>query len=754
MSETATRPATSDLVFDVTGMDCGDCARSIERVVGQLPGVDTARVSFGAGTLTVRPEGGATDGLPRAVGSAVDRAGYAAVLRTDALAGRRQAPWWTNRKLIPTAIAILLWLGAFALDHLAGQRSAAVALFLGAIVIGGYPIMRAALQALGARRVDMNVLMTVSVIGAALLGEWSEGALVVVLFTVGTTLQAITLERTRSALRSLLDLAPAEATVLHDGVEVTTSVAVLRAGDLVRVRPGERLPADGEILSGASALNESAITGESLPVEKGEGDPVYAGTLNGSGALVVRVAKPAADSMLANIVHLVEEAQASKAPSQQLVDRFAAVYTPVVVALAAVIAVAGWVFGDGSTWVYRALVLLVVACPCALVISTPVAIVSAIGAATRRGMLVKGGVALEEAGRAKVVAFDKTGTLTLGRPAVTRIVSLADLPERELLSLAAAVEHDSEHPLARAIVARALHDHVPTRVASDFEALPGRGARAVVDGAEIVIGGDRLMGEVGLDAAALARAGELAAELVERGESTLTMARVDGDRAMILGVIGVADRLRPGVREAVESLRAHGVERVVVLTGDRRAVAERIAAAVGADEVRAELLPHEKAEAIAALRERHGPVAMVGDGVNDAPALATADVGIAMGIGGTDVALDSADLALMRDDLFAVGRVIELSHRTLAIIRQNVTLSMVTKAIALLLGTLGFVNLWIAVLADVGTSVVVTLNGLRLARMREEEPVVIADEEPVAVCGCGEEHDHDHAHAHEVRAAD
>jgi Zn2+/Cd2+-exporting ATPase len=748
MSQTPA-PTTPDLVFDVTGMDCGDCARSIERVVAQLPGVDSAQVSFGAGTLTVGPENGASDELRRAIGSAVDRAGYVAVLRTNERDGRRlQAPWWTNRKLIPTGIAILLWLGAFAMDHLADRGGAAIALYLLAIAAGGYPIMRAALQSLMARRVDMNVLMTVSVIGAAILGEWSEGALVVVLFTIGTTLQAITLERTRSALRSLLDLAPAEATVLRDGVEVTASVASLQVNDLVRVRPGDRVPADGEIHSGASALNESAITGESLPVEKGEGDQVYAGTLNGSGVLVVRMTKPASGSMLANIVHLVEEAQSSKAPSQQLVDRFASIYTPAVVALAAVIALGGWIFADGATWVYRALVLLVVACPCALVISTPVSIVSAIGAATRRGMLVKGGSALEEAGRARVVALDKTGTLTLGRPAVTRIVPFVEQPESELLSLAAAVEHDSEHPLARAIVAKALHDHVPQRVATNFAALPGRGARATVDGDDLVIGSDRLMADVGVDAAALDRVRRIAGEFAERGESTLTMARVDGAGVTILGVIAVADRIRPGAHEAVRTLRMHGVKHVVVLTGDQEAVAQRIAAEVGADEVRAELLPHEKSEAIAALQERYGSVAMVGDGINDAPALATANVGIAMGIGGTDVALESADLALMRDDLFAVGKVIDLSQRTLAIIRQNVTLSLVTKAIALLLGMLGFVNLWIAVLADVGTSVVVTLNGLRLARLRDDDLAVApaAVEEDVGACGCGDDHAHEHDH--------
>ena len=748
--------SSSSLVFDVAGMDCGDCAMSVERTVGQLPGVDSANVSFGAGTLTVDPDPTATEELSRTVERAVDRAGYAATLRVSGMSARMaQVPWWKNRKLLPAGIAAVLWACAFAVDHLSGARSVAVTLYLLAIVIGGLPIMRAAVQSLQARRIDMNVLMTISVIGASILGEWSEGALVVVLFTIGATMQAMTLDRTRAALRSLLDLTPEEATRLHNGAEVIVRASTLQVSDVVRVRPGERMPADGQIIAGISAVNESAITGESLPVEKGEGDAVYAGSMNGSGVLMVRVTALPSESMLAKIVHLVEEAQSSKAPSQQLVDRFASIYTPAVVVLAAIIALTGWlVLGDAETWLYRSLVLLVIACPCALVISTPVSIVSAIGAATRHGMLVKGGAVLEEAGRSQLIAFDKTGTLTLGRPAVTRIVVLegdagtSRPSQRDLLALAAAVERDSEHPLGRAVIAKALHDRVPELPATDFEAFPGRGASSHVDGREIAIGNQRLMADLGVPNTELDAVGSLAeGPLAKAGETALFVAERMPDAWHALGLIAVADRIRPGAKEAIQRLRDLGVERVVMLTGDRRSVAETVGAQVGVDEIHAELLPHEKAETVAAWQADGWHVTQVGDGVNDAPALARADVGIAMGMSGSDLALESADLALMRDDLWVVGSVIALSRRTVRIIRQNITLSMVTKLIALLLGVLGFVNLWIAVLADVGTSVFVTLNGLRLARLSQAPMPVVEDRDrsDVDACGCGEAHEHPHA---------
>ena len=736
------------IVFDIAGMDCGDCARSVERVVGQLPGVTGAVVNFGAATLTVATVATADTGSPlpdreRAIARAVDRAGYTALPRTG---GRRavqvEPSWWRNRKLRPTAVALVLWLLALATQLGRGLDPIAITLYLGAIVIGGFPIGAVALASLRVLRLDMNVLMSISVIGAVVLGEWSEAGLVVVLFSIGTSLQGITFERTRRAIRSLFDAAPIEARVLRDGIEVTVAVEDLVPEDRIVVRPGERIPADGEIEHGQSAVVQAAITGESAPVHKANGDPVFAGTINGSGALTVRVTKRANETVLAGIVHLVEDAQASKAPSQQLVDRFSAVYTPAVVVLAALLAGGGYLFtNDGSSWLYRGLVLLVIACPCALVISTPVSIVSAIGAATRNGILVKGGAPLEDMARIRTLAMDKTGTLTLGRPVVTNVVPFGGHEHDDLLALAAAAERSSEHPLAKAVIARALHDNVRVPEATAFEALPGRGVQAVVNGDQFVVGSERLLRDAGASDRDLAAVAAMADQFAREGASALAVARVPQPGAVeVLGMIAVRDRLRAGVPEIVSRLHSTGISRLVMLTGDRRAVAAPIADETGIDEVHADLLPAGKAAAIRELRSG-GPVAMIGDGVNDAPALASANVGIGMGLGGTDIALESADVVLMRDDLAGLETIVRLSRRTVAVIRQNVALSLATKLAALLLASFGFVSLWIAILVDVGTSLLVTFNGLRLARLEEQERVDVSSE-VASTCGCGTEHDH------------
>jgi len=739
MSTTSDRPA---LVFDVAGMDCGDCARSVERAVGRLPGVDRAEVNFGSATLMVVQSNAEEPDIGRSVRRAVDRAGYAAILRSDGEVARTaREPWWRNRKLVPAIVATVLWFAALALGPVTGQGVVSTSLYALAIVIGGAPIARAGLASLRSLRFDMNVLMSISVIGAAVLGEWSEAGLVVVLFSIGTTLQSVTFDRTRRAIRGLLELAPEEANVVRNGVEMTVAASSLTVGDVVLVRPGERLPADGEILEGQSALSQAVITGESMPAERGLGDRVYAGTINGAGLLRIRVSAPASESMLSHIVYLVEKAQGSKAPSQHLVDRFAAVYTPLVVAIATLLAIGGFVFGNGEEWLYRALVLLVIACPCALVISTPVSIVSAIGAATRSGILVKGGAALEDMGRIRTIAFDKTGTLTFGRPSVAAVRPFGGVTEADVLIAAAAVERSSEHPLAHAVVARALHDDLLLPTASEFQAMPGMGAQATVNGASIAVGSERFITGMHLDQAADAWLRETGDRHATRGESLLAVASRSGDRTTLLGAIAVSDRIRSEAVDAIAGLRATGIRDVILLSGDRLAVARTVASAVGANAVRAELLPDHKVDAIRELR-RNGPVAMVGDGINDAPALALADCGIAMGLNGTDVALESADLALMRDDLTSLPTLVRLGQRTLAVIRQNVALSLITKIAALILGTFGFVNLWIAVLVDVGTSLVVTLNGLRLARLEQRVGEMASVEVPAEEegCSCGVSH--------------
>jgi Zn2+/Cd2+-exporting ATPase len=703
---------SSPLVFDVAGMDCGDCAQTVQRVVSATPGVQSAAVNFAVGTLVVTPNGVAIDDLSLAIAHNVDRAGYQAHLRQDGVRGDLQRlAWYRNSAVQHAAIAVVIWLAAFTVGQISGRNTIAIPLYIAAIVLGGYPIARSALQAVRVRRVDMNLLMTVSVIGAMTIGEWVEGGLIVVLFSIGTALQAITFDLTRNSIRSLFELAPEEATLVQNEQEMRVRAASLDIGDVVRIRPGERAPVDGQIVSGYSTFNESAITGESMPLDKAVGESVFAGGLNGSGVVDVRTMALPQDSTIATIIRLVEEASATRAPSQQLVDRFAAMYTPIVVALAVVIAVAGWIFGDGPTWFYRALVLLVIACPCALVISTPVSIVSAIGNATRLGMLVKGGAALEEAGRITIIAFDKTGTLTLGRPAVTGIHTVDGIDETELVTLAAAVERNSEHPLARAIIARATRMNVDMQPVTDFEAVTSAGTLANVNGRRIGVGNERLLIQLGIsprDVDQFTEANQLSSAIFVAEEGRL------------LGAIVIADQQRQSAPEVIAKLREHGIEKVVMLTGDRRSVAERIASSAGVDEVRAELLPQEKSQAITAYQQSGERIMVVGDGINDAPALAVANVGVAMGMAGTDIALESADMALMRDDLTVLPRVISLSRRTVHIIRQNITLSLITKVAALGLGVFGFVSLWIAVVVDVGTSVIVTLNGMRLARNRED----------------------------------
>ncbi len=703
---------STPLVFDVAGMDCGDCAQTVERVVSTTPGADDVKVNFAVGTLTVTPNGVAIDDLTRTITHNVDKAGYQAHLREGGTRGDlERIPWYRNSAVQHAGIALILWLVAFAFDQVSANDTIAIPLYLAAIILGGYPIARAAWQSVRVRRIDMNLLMTVSVLGAIAIGEWVEGGLIVVLFSIGTALQAITFDRTRNSIRSLFELAPEEATLIRNGQEMRVRATSLSLDDIVRIRPGERVPVDGEIVTGYSAFNESAITGESMPLDKSAGETVFAGALNGSGVVDVRTTALPQDSTIATIIRLVEEASSAKAPSQQLVDRFAAIYTPIVVALAAAIALTGWAFGDGSTWFYRALVLLVIACPCALVISTPVSIVSAIGNATRLGMLVKGGASLEEAGRITTVAFDKTGTLTMGRPAVNGIQTADGVSESDLMTLAAAVERNSEHPLARAITARATQMNLSLPDVTNFEAVTSAGAIATVDGRRIGVGNERLLVQLNVPVDQI--------EALSSADQPGTAIYV-AEQGRILGQISIADQERPAAAEVISRLRAEGIEKIVMLTGDRQRVAEGIGTSVGVDEVRAQLLPQQKSDAITAYQQSGERIMVVGDGINDAPALALADVGVAMGMGGTDIALESADMALMRDDLSVLPRVIRLSRRTVEIIRQNITLSLITKLAALILGVFGFVSLWIAVVVDVGTSVIVTLNGMRLARNKDD----------------------------------
>ena len=714
------------LRFRVDGMDCAACARTVEKVVGGLDGVRYVKVSFGTATLLVDGDVPAD-----AVQATVRRAGY-----TAHQPGRRAsdgAPFWRrSARAFSAALSVVLLLAAVGASLLDAPQLVSEPLYLLSMAVGGWAIAWAALAALRRRTLDMNVLMTMAALGAVAIGEYAEAAWVLVLFAVGTTLETFALDRSRRSVEALMELAPVEARLISDGEERMVPVEEVLPGSVVEVRPGERLPLDGVVVGGASSVDESALTGESVPVDKSASDDVFAGTLNAFGALTVRVTAAAEDSTLARVARLVAEAQGSRAPAERFVDRFARFYTPLVFLAALVVAVVPSVLGgDPGTWVYRALALLIVACPCALVISVPVSVVSAIGGAARRGVLIKSGQALEDLGRVKAVALDKTGTLTEGRPQLASITAL-EATESDALRLMAAVERQSEHPLAVAVVRAARERGADIPPADGFEALPGRGARATVDGRTLWAGGPRLAAE---HAAAIPTA---LADVEQRGETAILLG--EGDR--VVAVFGLADQPRDEAAAAVTGLHERArVDHVVMLTGDSERVARTVASKTGVREWRAGLLPEDKLTAIESIREQYGETAMVGDGVNDAPALAGATVGVAMGAAGSDVALESADVALMSDELVRLPEAIDHSRRALRIMRQNVVISLATKAIFVVLAPLGFVSLVLAVAADMGVSLLVTLNGLRLLGKRDKgtsEAIVPSPEAPsAAACSDG-----------------
>jgi Cd2+/Zn2+-exporting ATPase len=687
-------------VVRVEGMDCASCAATMEKRVGQLPGVHRATVNFAAGRLDAEHDPGLA---LQEIEKAVKDAGYG-VSRAEEAA---RTPFWRTLRAVSVFASGLLFALGLALGLASAPEVARVGAYLVAIAVGGLPIFRAAIAGVRARHLDMNVLMSVATVGAVGIGQWAEAASVMVLFAAGNALQVYAIDRTRGAVRALAGLAPDEVLVRRGGAERVVPAAEVAVGETVVVRPGERLALDGEVVEGETTVNESPVTGESTPVEKGPGDAVYSGSLNGGGGVLVRVLQEASDSTLQRITRLVEEAQATKTPAEQFVDRFSRLYTPVVVAVAVVLAVVPPLLGgEFGTWFYRALALLIIACPCALVISTPVTVVSGIGAASRRGILIKGGAALEAAGRLKALAFDKTGTLTEGRPVVSRVVPIDRRNETGVLTLAAALECRSEHPLAHAILTAADEASLPQ--VSGFRSVAGRGAEGVVDGNRYLIGSPRLFAErnITLDGATEAL------EAVEgAGETPVILGDEDGP----LAVFGLADAVRPDARATLEALRAAGVGELMMLTGDGEAPARRIAEELGVS-YRARLLPEQKVEAVRELVSEHRDVGMVGDGVNDAPALAASSVGFAMGAAGTDVALETADVALMQDDLPKLAEAVRLSRSAEAIIKQNVYVSIAIKGLFVLLAPFGLVALWMAVLADMGTSIAVTLNGLRLFR--------------------------------------
>jgi len=722
----------------ITGMDCADCAKTLEKGVGQLAGVQACEVNFMNGTMRIlgNPTPNALQERITALGYGIAEAQKPHIQEDyNGLGGFLR--FMLSRRDTAIALAGLLGVGLAVGSALVGAPAWWVGgLELLIIAAVGLPIMHLGVrQFITTRNVTINLLMSLAVVGALVIQEWGEAATVIVLFAIGEALEGYSTDRARGALQSLLMLAPQQALVVrlcmdcaeHLGQDGYTGgacpicepheqwipVAAVALGETVIVRPADRIPLDGEVLSGASAVDQSPITGESIPVDKAAGDLVFAGSVNGNAVLHIRATHTAQDSTLSRVIRLVAEAQAQKAPSERFVDRFARWYTPLVVVLAGLVAlvpplVAGAAF---DTWFYRALALLVVACPCALVISTPVTVVSAMVNAARRGILIKGGGYLEALGRIRVFAFDKTGTLTQGKPQVVRVMA-ADCaaasdecaPCNEMLTLAGAVERQSEHPLGQAIVREAQRRGVLTQHAQGVTALTGQGIRGEINTQAITVGSHGFFEQHYPHAAALC---QNAATYEAAGQTVMLVARENE----VLGLISVADTPRPAARQALADL--HGIHKIM-LTGDNPAVAAAIAAQVGIDEARAELLPADKAAVVQKLAQEFGGVVMVGDGVNDAPALAAATVGIAMGGAGTAQAMETADVVLMQDDLRQLPHAVNISRRAAHVIRQNIGLSLGIKAAFVVLTLFGFTTLWMAVFADMGMSLLVTFNGMRL----------------------------------------
>jgi len=690
----------------LTGLDCADCAIKLEKAVGRLPGIVWVGANFAGSKLSVEYEADKIE--IKQVVRTINNLGYG--VEEAGPSPAKEFSWRRHTKAVTTGLAGLLLLLGLIGGRLGLNPIVVHGLFAGSIAAGGFYVARSGFYSVKMLSFDMNFLVTAAVIGAVLIGEWLDGAMVVFLFAVGTAMESYSMERTRRVIRGLVALSPREARIRHHDHEETVGVDKIKIGDVMIVRPGEKIAMDGVVTTGGSSVDQASVTGESIPVDKIPGDHVFAGTINQYGALEVEVTHLAADNTIAKITHMVEEAQAHKAPTQVFTERFGRYYTPLVMSLAAAVAV-GPPLALGANleeWLHRALVLLVVACPCSLIISTPVALVSAIGNAAKSGVLVKGGAYLEAAASLSVFAFDKTGTLTTGRPEVTDVISLNGQGEGDILALAAAVESRSEHPVAQAIVRAAKDQIVDPRPVEEFQAVPGSGAYARLGESLYFVGSWKFFEERLLPLA-------VKPDILHLEESGKTVIFL-GTEDQLIGAVALADKVRPQAAEAVLALRGLGLEHVVMLTGDNEPAAALVAKGVGVDAFHAELLPEDKVELVTSLKQRYGGVAMVGDGVNDAPALAAATVGIAMGAAGSDVALETADIALMSDDIANLAYTVDLSRRTMRVIKQNIIFSLAVVAVLMFATLSGYLNLTLGIIGHEGSALAVIFNGMRLLK--------------------------------------
>jgi Cd2+/Zn2+-exporting ATPase len=631
-------------------------------------------------------------------------------------------PLWRGKAALRTTLSGILILIGWALHFIYGEGSlASLTAYAASIIIGGYFLFIQGMKNLFRLRFDMKTLMTIAILGAAAIGEWGEGAAVVFLFAISEVLETYSMDKARQSIRSLMNLAPKEATIRRDQQELKLLVDEIRIGDIMIVKPGEKLAMDGKVLKGVSTINQATITGESISVVKNVDDEVFAGTLNEEGLLEVLVTKRVEDTTIAKIIHLVEEAQAEKAPAQAFVDRFAMYYTPVIILIALGIVTIPPLLFDGvwADWIYRGLTVLVVGCPCALVISTPVAIVTAIGNAARHGVLIKGGIYLEEVSAISAIAFDKTGTLTKGIPHVTDFIPMDQtLKEKDLLGIAAVIEKGSHHPLAASILRKAEQEKVNLSAwrMDDFASLTGKGIKATINDEIYYIGSPKLIKEV-LPSTMTKPLSDQIHSLQNEGKTVMILA----NEKCILALLAVADQVRKESKNVIDKIHQLGIQKTIMLTGDNQRTGNAIGQQLGMSEIKAELLPQDKLDVVKQLKHQYKKVAMVGDGVNDAPALASATVGIAMGGAGTDTALETADIALMADDLSKLPFTIELSRKAMNIIKENIVFSIGIKVIALLLIMPGWLTLWMAIFADMGATLIVTLNGLRLLRVKPKK---------------------------------
>jgi Cd2+/Zn2+-exporting ATPase len=697
-------------VLHIEGMDCEDETSLIEKKMKSLKGLEDFRVDFISQKLRVKYDPALLS--VQEIIKSVAETGMRARLEREVI--KRKA-WWKDLQILALFTCGVLTAIAFGLEKL-GVGITSAALYAIAVAVGGYYPARMGLAALRTLTLNIRTLMVAGAIGAISLGLWEEAACLVFIYSLGDVLEAYAVDRARGALKALMELMPKEATVRRNGGELALPVEEIRLGDTIIIKPGERIPLDGLVVSGSSAVDEAPITGESIPVVKGKGAEVFTGTVNQRGVLEVEVTKLSQDTTLARIIHSVEEAQAKKSSYQRFGETFGKIYTPAMFALAlAVTVIPIWFFGGTwSEWFYRGLVCLVVSCSCGIALSIPVAVVAAIGNAARNGILFKGGVHLEGAATIEAVAFDKTGTLTIGRPQVTDVVPVNGHNETEILQMAACLESRSEHPLGEAIVRKAREEGIVFFPALGFEALVGLGAKGAVNGKECLIGGMRLFTERNMPVESIQ---SLVSVLESQGKTTIIL----GAEKEIFGVIAVADRLRSETKEAIQKLKRAGIKQVVMLTGDNEGTAKAIAEEAGVDQYFARLLPEDKVEKIKQLRRENGRVAMVGDGINDAPAMAVSDLGIAMGAAGTDVAMETGDIALMSDDLSKLPVAFNLGKRTVKNIRQNIIISLVVIGFLVPAALIGWVRMVPGLLINEIGGLAVIINSLRLLKSESDK---------------------------------